>query len=78
MENVQDEKNDTKNNEEEEIIDLENINDTNDNKKQYRYRRLYDNVRQKSCFDKTMTFLCIFQATLILLFVIGYLKVIFV
>ena len=84
MENVPDEKNDSKNDEEEEIIDLENINDNDDKKKQYRYRRLYDNVRQNSCYDKTLAFLkkwrffllCILQATLIVLFVIDYLKVI--
>ena len=76
---------DEMNYEEEEIIDLENINDTDDSKKQYRYRRLYDEVRQKSCFDKKLGFLkkyyflllCIMQATLILLFVISYFRVFF-
>ena len=75
MENVQDE--------EGENVNLENINDTDDNRKQYRYRRLYDSVRQKSCFDKTLVsskkwfflLLCIMLAMMILFFVITYLKV---
>ena len=73
MENVQDE--------EGEIVNLENINDTNGNKKQYRYRRLYDSVRQKSCFDKTLgssqkwffLLICTMQAMMIVFFVITFL-----
>ena len=83
MENVRDEKNDSKNDEEKEIIHLENINDTNDNKKQYRYRRLYDIVRMKSCLDKSLVsskkwfflLLCIMLAMMILFFGITYSKV---
>ena len=64
-----------------EIVDLEDDN-RSDNKKQYRYRRLYDSVSQKSCFDKILkkkwSYLlnCILIATLILLFLVNYFKVI--
>ena len=61
-----------------EIIDLEDDN-RSDNKKQYRYRRVYDSVRQNSCFNKKKwSYLLhwIMTATLILLFVITYFKVI--
>ena len=60
-----------------EIIDLEDDN-RSDNKKQYRYRRVYDSVRQNSCFDKkkwSYLLNCILIATLIILFVITYFKV---
>ena len=74
---------DEMNYEEEEIVDLENINDTDDNKKQYRYRRLYDIVGMKSCLDKSLVFSkkgffllpCIMLAMMILFFGITYSKV---
>ena len=60
-----------------EIIYLEDDN-RSVNKKQYRYRRVYDSVRQNSCFNKKkcsylLNFILI--ATLIILFVITYFKV---
>ena len=68
---------DQEKNTEGEIIDLEDDN-RSDNKKQYRYRRVYDSVRQNSCFNKKWSYLLhwIMTATLILLFVITYFKVI--
>ena len=68
---------DQEKNTEGEIIDLEDDN-RSDNKKQYRYRRVYDSVRQNSCFNKKkwsylLNFILI--ATLIILFVITYFKV---
>ena len=54
MENHQD-KNKNMDNDEGEIIDVEN-DDISEKKPTFRYRRLYDDVRQKSSLKKTLAF----------------------
>ena len=54
MENHQD-KNKNMDNDEGEIIDVEN-DDISEKKPTFRYRRLYDDVRQKSALKKTLAF----------------------
>ena len=82
MENHQD-KNKNMNNEGE-IIDVEN--DENSEKKPtFRYRRLYDDVKQKSALKKTLAFIktwswlltSVFLLVLILIMSINYFEVIF-
>ena len=55
MENYQD-KNKNMDNDEGEIIDVENDDDISEKKPTFRYRRLYDDVRQKSALKKTLAF----------------------
>ena len=55
MENHQD-KNKNMDNDEGEIIDVENDDDISEKKPTFRYRRLYDDVRQKSALKKTLAF----------------------
>ena len=54
MENYQD-KNKNMDNDEGEIIDVEN-DEISEKKPTFRYRRLYDDVRQKSSLKKTLAF----------------------
>ena len=77
-----DKKYNTEDNSEEKMVDLEK--NINDNKKQYRHSRLYDDddVSQKSCVEMELAFLksfflilLILQATFILFFVLTYFKV---